>query len=71
MAKDGKQITKRVQTVRDLLALADAQLGELQEILQDTSAIYSEVLERREEIEEKLANSVRLLTDLIRRGREK
>jgi hypothetical protein len=71
MAKDNKQITKRVQTVRDLLALADAQLGELQEVLQDTSAIYSEVLERREEIEEKLANSVRLLTDLIRRGREK
>lgn len=69
--KNGQQIGKKIQTVRDLLALADAQLSEVQEGLRDTSVLYSEVLERREEIEDKLTNSVRLLTELIKRGKQK
>lgn len=68
--KNGQQLSKKVQTVRDILALADAQLNELQDALRDTSILYTEVLERRDEIENKLSSSVRLLTELIKRGKK-
>jgi len=60
-------ISKKIKGVRDILAFAEAQLTEVLRALEDTTVLYSEILSRREEIEDKLFNSVNLLTELIKR----